>query len=335
MELPRASVIVTAKNEERTVKRCITALTKQDYPNYEILFVDAGSKDATLRTVQELAGDQPNIKILTNLGTPSTCRNLAIKASNSEIIAFTDADVEVPSTWLKSLAETLLSAPDVGGAGGPNVPTREVSGEITRVMDLMLTTRLGSMQSAQSFDHGELVEVKSIPCCNSAYARNVLEEIGGFDEELVGCDDTDLGFRVRFTGRRILFQPSARVLHLVRFHTLRQFARMMFKYGRGRGYASRRRHYLFSGPAIPAVGLIAGVPLVLLTAAVLHSIIPLVFFPLLYVVALAGYSIFIAISKRDPIVAILGPVMLGVEHLSYSIGFLRGLLDRKPSRWSG
>ena len=334
MELPPVSVIVTAKNEERTVKRCITALMKQDYPNYEILFVDAGSRDATLGTVRALAENQPRIKILTHLGTPSTCRNLAIKASNSEIIAFTDADVEVPSTWLRSLAETLLSAPDVGGAGGPNMPTRDTSRELTRVMDLLLTTRLGSMQSAQSFEHKKIVPVKSLPCCNSAYARKVLLEIGGFDEELVGCDDTDLGFRIRFAGRRLLFQPEARVLHLVRFNTLRQFARMMFKYGRGRGYASRRRHYLFSGPAVPAMSLIVGLPVLVISAAVIGSLSLLAFFTLAYIVALVGYSLSIAISKKDGKVVAIGPIMLGIEHLSYSVGFLRGLLDRKPNRWS-
>ena len=334
MELPCASVVVTARNEERTVDNCIKALLEQDYPDYDILFVDAGSTDKTVGIVEAIAERRPNLRILQSSGTPSVCRNLAIKASDSPIIAFTDADVEVPHNWLRSLAETLLSTPDVGGVGGPNVPKRESGARMGRAVDVMLSSRLGSMQSAQSFDRNQLLEVKSVPCCNSAYTRSALLEIGGFDEKLVGCDDTDLGYRIRFSGKKILFQPEAKVLHLVRFSGLRQFASRMSKYGRGRGYAARRKHYLFSGPALPAMGLIVGLPLLFIAAALLRSVIPLLIFPLIYVLALTGYSFSVAISKKKATMVVFGPVILTTEYFAYSFGFFKGLLDRTPNRWS-
>ncbi len=52
MSGPTVSVIVTAKNEQETVERCLAALMKQDYLDYEILFVDAGSEDDTLSIAQ-------------------------------------------------------------------------------------------------------------------------------------------------------------------------------------------------------------------------------------------------------------------------------------------
>jgi len=335
MSSPRVSVVVTAKNEEQTVERCLSALVNQDYPNYEISFVDAGSRDATLSKAQTMAKSHPNLRIVQYSGNPSQCRNMAVQMSNSDVIAFTDADVEVPVSWLKTAVETLFSKPEIGGVGGPNLPVRDLGGSVINAVDVMLTTSLGSMRSAQSYDFRNRTEVKSIPCCNAAYLRQALLEIGGFDEELVGCDDTDLGYRMRHMGRKLIFEPRARVLHSVKFGTLRQFAKLMFKYGRGRGYAARRRRYLFSGPAIPAAAIIVGLPLLIVGSEMSRSFIPFLTIFSLYTTAIVAYSLAVAVSKRSPGVAALGPFVLITEHASYFLGFLAGILDRRASRWSG
>jgi len=335
MTVPSVSVVVTARNEEQTVEKCLSALVHQDYPDYQIIFVDAGSRDATLDIAQKMATNHSNLKIVQYSGNPSACRNMALKMSNSDVVAFTDADVEVPANWLKTAVETLFSRPEIGGVGGPNLPVRDPRGRIINAVDLMLTTSLGSMRSAQSFDFQDRTEVKSIPCCNAAYLRQALLEIGGFDEELVGCDDTDLGYRMRHMGRKLVFEPRARVLHSVKFGTLRQFAKLMFKYGRGRGYAARRRRYLFSGPAIPAAAIIIGFPLLLLGTEMSRSFIPLLTIFSLYAIAVVAYSLGVAISKKSAGVAALGPFVLITEHVSYFLGFLIGVLDRRASRWSG
>ncbi len=335
MSSPRVSVVVTAKNEEQTVERCLSALVNQDYPNYEISFVDAGSRDTTLSKAQTMAKSHPNLRIVQYSGNPSQCRNMAVQMSNSDVIAFTDADVEVPVSWLKTAVETLFSKPEIGGVGGPNLPVRDLGGSVINAVDVMLTTSLGSMRSAQSYDFRNRTEVKSIPCCNAAYLRQALLEIGGFDEELVGCDDTDLGYRMRHMGRKLIFEPRARVLHSVKFGTLRQFAKLMFKYGRGRGYAARRRRYLFSGPAIPAAAIIVGLPLLIVGSEMSRSFIPFLTIFSLYTTAIVAYSLAVAVSKRSPGVAALGPFVLITEHASYFLGFLAGILDRRASRWSG
>jgi glycosyltransferase involved in cell wall biosynthesis len=334
MPSPSVSVIVTARNEERTVGRCLSALLKQDYPNYSIVFIDAGSHDTTLRIAQEMVVDGSNLKVIQFDGSPSQCRNMAIRMSSSDAVAFTDADVEVPISWLTRIVETLFSNPEIGGVGGPNKPTREKSGELIKTVDLMLTTSLGSMRSAQSYDFKERTVVKSIPCCNAAYPRQLLLDVGGFDEDLVGCDDTDLGYRITRMGKKLLFDPKASVLHSVKFGTLRQFAGLMFKYGRGRGYAAKRKRYLFSGPAIPAAGLILGFPLLVIGTAISRSIVPLAIVTMGYLAAAGLFSVGVAVSRKAPKAALLGPVVLTTEYVSYFAGFLAGIIDRRPNRWS-
>ena len=259
---------------------------------------------------------------------------MAINMSDAEVIAFTDADVEVPNNWLKQTISTLFSQPGIGGVGGPNQPIREIRSGLIDTVDLMLTTSLGSMRSAQSYDFKQKTVVKSIPCCNATYPRNVLVGIGGFDEELVGCDDTDLGYRISRSGKRLVFDPEARVLHAVKFSTLPQFSKLMFKYGRGRGYASKRKRYLFSGPAVPATALILAAPMFLILMAISRSIAPLEILAGGYLVAVVGYSTGVALSRKVAKATLVGPIVLTAEYAAYFAGFLIGLLDRRPNRWS-
>ena len=332
---PSVSVIVTAKNEQHTVRKSLSALLSQDYPDYEILFVDAGSKDETLNIVSSLLSGHSNLKVIQSSGNPSQCRNIGIRSSFSEIIAFTDADVVVPVNWLKTCVGVLQSQPGLGGVGGPNIPFRHNGRQTVKVVDLMLTTSLGSMRSAQSYGFKEAIEVKSIPCCNAVYRRSAIAEVGGFDEALVGCDDTDLGYRIRRAGRRLLFEPKAAVLHSVKFGTLRGFARMIFKYGRGRGYAARKRRYLMSGPAIPAVGMMILFPLLLIGGGISGSFLFLGIPLFVYLSSIEAYSIFVAVARKVPIAALLGSFILVTEHFSYLAGFVAGLFDRRASHWSG
>ena len=316
------------------IGRCLDALIRQDYPDYEVLFVDAASQDNTRQIAEGLASEHSRLRVLQLSGSASQCRNKAVQMSKSEVIAFTDADVEVPSNWLSTMVRVLRSRPEAGGVGGPNSLMHTRNGGITRAVDLMLTTSLGSMRSAQSYDFKERKEVKSIPSCNAIYPRRVLQEIGGFDEDLVGCDDTDLGYRIRDTGRKLLFEPQAKVIHSVKFNTLRQFSRWVFKYGRGRGYACRKKRYLFSGPAIPSAGILVGIPLLLLAMGMLRTITPLEALFSLYLAGLIIYSLGVAVTKREIRVTIIGPAVLVVEHASYFLGFLVGILDAKSSPWS-
>ncbi|HEY6541278.1 MAG TPA: glycosyltransferase family 2 protein, partial [Ktedonobacteraceae bacterium] len=56
---PLVSVIVPARNEERNIRRCVTSLLEQGYPNFEVIVVDDGSTDATPRILDEIAQSHP------------------------------------------------------------------------------------------------------------------------------------------------------------------------------------------------------------------------------------------------------------------------------------
>jgi len=77
------------------------------------------------------------------------------------------------------------------------------------------------------------MEIYHNPTCNVMYRKEVLEEVGGFNHNLVTADDEELDYRIKKRGYKILYTPSAKVYHYRR-PNWRKFIRMAYNYGLGR-----------------------------------------------------------------------------------------------------
>src|SRR5439155_26798108 len=120
---PRVSVVVCAYNAERTMEACLASLETLDYPDYEVIVVNDGSKDRTL----EISERFPFCRIISqeNKGL-SAARNVGAEAASGEIVAYTDSDCVADSDWLTYLVGT-IEAGDLAACGGPNFPPAEDS----------------------------------------------------------------------------------------------------------------------------------------------------------------------------------------------------------------
>lgn len=110
--LPNVSILIAVRNEEKDLPRLLESLNRLDYPNekLEILIADDQSEDTTPELLRAWAAFAENRKIITVLSAqtglfhPNGKANaLAILAKEAlgEFFFFTDADCEVPSTWIK------------------------------------------------------------------------------------------------------------------------------------------------------------------------------------------------------------------------------------------
>jgi chlorobactene glucosyltransferase len=95
---PKVSILIPARNEERNINRCLRSLTRQDYPNFEIIVLDANSSDNTGEVVRKLAEKDSRVKLVKGkklekgwLGKSYACQQLSEYASG-EYLLFTDAD---------------------------------------------------------------------------------------------------------------------------------------------------------------------------------------------------------------------------------------------------
>lgn len=89
----KISIIVPVYNAEKYIKRCLNSLINQTYENLEIIIIDDGSKDKSLKIVKEYSKKDKRIKIIEkeNTGVSDT-RNIGINNATGEYIMFVDSD---------------------------------------------------------------------------------------------------------------------------------------------------------------------------------------------------------------------------------------------------
>lgn len=245
---PKVSVIVCSYNGAKTLERCLESLRRIEYPDYEVILVDDGSKDDT----EEIASRNPWITYLRqeNSGL-SMARNVGARAATGEVLAYTDSDCMADPQWLYFMVGTLLSGA-YAGVGGPNV-----SPPAENWIQACVAAAPGGPNHVLLTD--QIAE--HIPGCNMAFYKWAFERVGGFDPEYRKAgDDVDFCWRLQQDGQIIGFSPSAIVWHYRRF-TLAAFRRQQNGYGEAESLL-RFKHLVFFGPTGTAKwkGQIYGAP---------------------------------------------------------------------------
>jgi len=245
---PKVSVIVCSYNGAKTLDRCLESLKHLEYPDYEVILVDDGSKDNT----PEIAAKHPWIVSIRqeNKGL-SYARNVGGYAAKGEVIAYTDSDCMADPDWLYFLVGTLISG-EYAGVGGPNI-----SPPAEDWIQACVSAAPGGPSHVLLTD----VVAEHIPGCNMAFYKWAFEKVGGFDPEYRKAgDDVDFCWRLQQEGQVIAFSPSAIVWHYRRF-TLDAFRKQQEGYGEAESLL-RFKHLVFFGPTGTAKwkGQIYGAP---------------------------------------------------------------------------
>jgi glycosyltransferase involved in cell wall biosynthesis len=247
-EAPFVSVIVCSYNGGKTLTACLESLSKLNYPNYEVILVDDGSKDNTAEIAKRFSSvhyiHQENHGL-------SHARNTGAAAAKGEVFAYTDSDCMVDVDWLYYLIGTLVSG-DYAGVGGPNVPPPAKDW-----IQACVAAAPGGPSHVLLTD----IVAEHIPGCNMAFYRWAFENVGGFDIEYHAAgDDVDFCWRLQQSGSVIAFSPTAVVWHHRRF-TLRAFLKQQEGYGEAESLL-RFKHLIFFGPTGSAKwrGQIYGTP---------------------------------------------------------------------------
>lgn len=105
------SLIVPVYNVEEYLDECLTSLRGQSYPHVEIVVVDDGSPDRSVRIARHHRLKDPRIRIVHRPnGGLSAARNTGVRASRGEFIAFADSDDTVPPDGYRAAVESLLES---------------------------------------------------------------------------------------------------------------------------------------------------------------------------------------------------------------------------------
>jgi glycosyltransferase involved in cell wall biosynthesis len=213
------SVVVPVYNGAQTVGETVECLLRQSYAPHQIIVVDDGSTDATLEVLKRYTNQI--IIISKKNGGPASARNCGIRLADSRYIAFTDSDCIPKQNWL---AELLKGFDNSAAAGVGGKVYGADTGLVCEYIDV-----IGSLNPIIKAG-----EIHSFATANVCFRRDVLFEVGLFDERFKkpGGEDTELCIRIRAFGYKFRVAEEAIVLHHHR-QTVRAFLRTVANYGEG------------------------------------------------------------------------------------------------------
>jgi GT2 family glycosyltransferase len=230
---PRVSVVVCAYNAERTMDRCLASLEALDYPDYEVIVVNDGSRDRTLA----IAEGYPYCRIISqpNKGL-SVARNVGAEAATGEIVVYTDSDCVADPDWLTYLVGK-MEASGLSACGGPNFPPPE---------DSLVPSAVAVSPGGPTHVLIEDEIAEHIAGCNMAFRRDVLLGLGGFDPTYRAAgDDVDICWRLQDAGYAIGFSPSAVVWHFRR-NTVKAYLNQQRGYGKAEALVYAKHPFRFN-----------------------------------------------------------------------------------------
>lgn len=221
-DAPLVSIIILNFNGRGYLEKCLKSVLEQNYPNFEIIFVDNASADGSVEFVKNMFSNDPRIKIIqnpTNLGA-SQARNIGIKKAKGKYIVFLDNDTQVTPNWLDELVNTMENNPSIGIAQSTLLKmnyqnTIQHSGQF--MIDYCgWTWKFCKDEAYENFlkKHRQPITIFSAVTAAMIIRRNKIDEIGLFDPKFfIYFEDTDLSWRVWLRGYKVVSVPRSVVYH--------------------------------------------------------------------------------------------------------------------------
>ncbi|WP_414468852.1 glycosyltransferase [Methanobacterium sp. ACI-7] len=325
-------IIVGVKNEEKYIKKCITSLQGQSISDIGIIVIDGLSSDRTREIVKDLMKKDKRIKLLTNENEIiSSARNIGLKASNADFIAYIDGHTYVGHDWLKILYNAFLKYEYSCKLGcvGSTYAVPEDESNFGKVIDFCFKTLFGGFGTSVTEDKDiKIVDTVAF----GIYRRSVLNEFGiTYDEQMTHCEDTDFNYKLLKKEHILLKHPNALVYQYKRSN-LKDFSKQMYNYGMGRARLFKKYHLSIKVfVLIPAFFVLYLILLIIFSLFYLLKIISgqillITFIPaIIYLVVNTLYTL-ICIEKIKNIKAIIAFLIFPVEHIAYGMGFIKNLI---------
>jgi cellulose synthase/poly-beta-1,6-N-acetylglucosamine synthase-like glycosyltransferase/spore germination protein YaaH/peptidoglycan/xylan/chitin deacetylase (PgdA/CDA1 family) len=223
---PLVSIIVPAYNEEVNAVNAVNKLLKSTYPNYNIIFVDDGSKDTTYDKVAAAFAGNSRIKVFTKPnGGKASALNYGIMQTDAEYVLCIDADTHLLPDALEVLVRHFIDE-KVGAVAG-NVKVGNERNMLTRWQNIEYIT-------SQNFDRNAFAAINAItvvPGAIGAFRKKAIEEAGGFTSDTF-AEDCDLTIRMLRAGYLIKNENKAIALTEAP-ETLTQFLKQRFRWSFG------------------------------------------------------------------------------------------------------
>jgi GT2 family glycosyltransferase len=226
------SVCIVSWNIKDLLRDCLNSLKAQAGDvRYETIVVDNASSDGSAEMVQR---EFPWVKLVdpkANLGF-GRANNLAYQHSTGRWVLLLNPDTVVLDRAIEKLVRFADQHPEAGAVGGRTLKKDGVSLErsccwgspglwplFCKSLGLHIIFKNSAIFNREAMDYWQrdsVREVGVITGCCLMIRREVYEQTGGFDDHFfMYAEETDLCWRIRKTGGRLVFCPEAQIIHLV------------------------------------------------------------------------------------------------------------------------
>ncbi|MFI6445373.1 glycosyltransferase family 2 protein [Kitasatospora sp. NPDC050543] len=312
-ELPAVSVIMPVLNEERHLRTAVRHILEQEYAGpMEVVIALGPSTDRTAEIAAELAAEDPRVRTVPNpTGRTPAGLNAAIRGSSHPIVVRVDGHGLLTPGYITT-AVRLLGEMEAANVGG--IMYAEGETEWEKAVAAAMTSKIGVGNAA--FHTGGLAGPADTVYLG-VFRREVLERLGGYNEEFVRAQDWELNYRIRQDGGLIWFTPQLRVTYRPR-PSVRALAKQYKDYGRWRRVVTRYHrgsvNLRYLAPPTAFLAVLLGLAL----SAVHPAFLAL---PAAYLLGILGGAVVegrgLSLKARAQL-----PVAFATMHLSWGFGFL-------------
>jgi biofilm PGA synthesis N-glycosyltransferase PgaC len=227
-EYPPVSLLVPCFNEEDGAEETFSVLGHIDYPDYEIIAINDGSRDRTAEVLERIARRMPQLRVVhlaTNQGK-STALNVGALAARHELLVCIDGDALLDRHALTWFVRRFQSDGHLGAlTGNPRIRNRATL--LGRLQVGEFSAIVGLIKRSQTV-FGPLFTVSGVIC---AFRKRALQEAGWWSPHAL-TDDVDVSWRIQIAGWSIAYEPKA-LCWILMPETLRGLWRQRLRWAEG------------------------------------------------------------------------------------------------------
>lgn len=212
---PRASIVIPVYGAFGHTLACLRAIAAHPPATaFEVIVIDDASPDDSLAKLRAIDGLHVHARA-TNGGFIAACNDGASLA-RGDVLVFLNNDTVPQPGWLDALLATFDAQPDAGLVGAkllyPDGRLQEAGGVVFADGS---GWNYGRFEDPVDCRYTYLRDADYVSGAAIAIPRALFERLGGFDVRYVPAyyEDTDLAFKVRAAGLRVLYQPASVVVH--------------------------------------------------------------------------------------------------------------------------
>ncbi len=198
------SIIIPVYHSELTLPGCLESINNQDHNNFEVIIIDSESSLDTQAISRIQKASYYNIEF-NNIAAK---RNFGASKAEGKILLFLDSDCLLPEGFFDSI-QSIFQDQEIVAAGSHD-------------FDLPADSHWINYAWQVHFQVWSKQNTSWIPTRCLAVRRSSFEQVKGFNEQLITCEDVDLGYRLNNYGR-ILNSDRLKITHVLNPKNLGQF----------------------------------------------------------------------------------------------------------------